>query len=133
MTAKNLFTTVAILCFVFGLSLLISPEFMAQQYLTDPSWMNDGTRLVARGWGAVLVANAVAYWYVRNLSSQEAQKLMLLLTLVTNLGYLPLHLVGIFNQVETPLAWLQVLMAVVMGTWSAMLLRREKTEAPLMA
>ena len=46
MNAKNLFTFVAIVVLLFGLGLTFAPNFMGDQYLTNPAWINEGTKLV---------------------------------------------------------------------------------------
>jgi hypothetical protein len=125
MNAKNLFTVVAILCLLFGLGLTFAPNFMGEQYLTNPSWINEGAKLLAQGWGSLLMVTGVACWYIRNAGPSLGRKVMLLFSLLSNLALIVIHLMAILNRVETSLAWVQVLMALIIAGWAGMLFRQE--------
>ncbi|CCG99447.1 hypothetical protein FAES_1437 [Fibrella aestuarina BUZ 2] len=123
MTIRNLFSLVAFICLVFGLGLAFSPQLMANLYLTDPNWINPAARLLAQGWGAMLLGEGVACWLLRNQGSTTASRAMLWMLIVSNVVFLLVHVTAILNGVETPMAWLQVLMAVLVGGWAALLAR----------
>lgn len=127
MNAKNLFTVVAIICFLFGLGLTFAPNFMAEQYLTNPSWINEGAKLLAQGWGTMLMTTAVACWYVRDAGPSSGRSVMLLFTLLSNLALIVIHFVAVLNRVETALAWVQILMALILASWAGMLFRQESS------
>ncbi|WP_020604158.1 hypothetical protein [Spirosoma spitsbergense] len=124
MNAKNLFTFVAVIVSLFGLGLTFAPDFMAGQYLTNPSWMNDGAKLVAQGWGTTLIAYAAGCWYVRNDGSSSGGKVMLLLVLLSNLALIVIHTLAVLNGVEKAIGWGQVLLSLVLVAWSGMLFRQ---------
>jgi hypothetical protein len=124
MNAKNLFTFVAVIVSLFGLGLTFAPEFMAGQYLTNPSWMNDGVKLVAQGYGTQLIAYAVGCWYVRNDGSSLGGKVMLLSVLLSNLALIVIHTIAVLNGVEKATGWGQVLLSLVLVAWSGMLFRQ---------
>ncbi|WP_461106025.1 hypothetical protein [Spirosoma koreense] len=126
MNAKNLFSTVAVISSVFGLALVFAPDFMGDQYLANPSWINEGATFLAQGWGVTLIAIGAACWYVRTDGPTLGHKAMLLLLLVVNLGFLLIHIVAIMNGVETALGWVQVVMSVIIAGWAGMLLRQER-------
>jgi hypothetical protein len=125
MNAKNLFSMVGIIGLLFGLALVFAPNFMAEQYLTDPSWLNPGGKLMAQGWGVSLVAMGIGCWYVRNDGPTLGRKSMLLMSLVLNIGYMIVQGMAVLNGVETSLGWLQVAFSVLVVVWSGMLLRQE--------
>ena len=124
MNTKNLFTFVAVIVSLFGLGLTFAPDFMAGQYLTNPSWMNDGAKLVAQGWGTTLIAYAAGCWYVRNDGSSSGGKVMLLLVLLSNLALIVIHTMAVLNGVEKAIGWGQVLLSLILVAWSGMLFRQ---------
>ena len=124
MNAKTLFTFVAVIVSLFGLGLTFAPNFMGEQYLTNPSWINDGSKLLAQGWGTHLIAYAVACWYVRDAGSSSGGKVMLLFVSVSNLALIVIHTMAVLNGVEKAIGWGQVLLALVLVVWSGMLFRQ---------
>lgn len=124
MNAKNLFTFVAVIVSLFGLGLTFTPTFMADQYLTNSAWMNQGAKLVAQGWGTTLIAYAVCCWYVRDAGSSSGGKVMLLFVLLSNLALVIIHTLAVLNEVEKAIGWGQVLLALVLAVWSGMLFRQ---------
>lgn len=124
MNTRNLFSVVTVISLVFGLGLAFTPEMMASMYLTDPSWLNPAAKLLAQGWGAMLVGEGVACWLLRNDGLSSSNRAVLWMIVVSNVGFLLLHVNAILNGVELPIAWLQVLMSVVVGGWAALLVRQ---------
>jgi hypothetical protein len=123
MNAKNLFTFVAVVVSLFGLGLTFAPDFMGEQYLTNPSWINDGAKLLAQGWGTMLIAYAITCWYVRDAGPSSGSKVMLLFVLLSNLALIVIHTMAVLNGVEKAIGWGQVLLALVLVVWSGMLFR----------
>ncbi|WP_461087252.1 hypothetical protein [Spirosoma gilvum] len=124
MNAKNLFTFIAVVVLLFGLGLTFAPEFMAGQYLTEPTWMNDGIKLVAQLYGTHLIAYAIACWYIRNDGSSSGGKVMLLSILLSNLALVLVHTMAVLNGVEKAIGWGQVLLSLVFVIWSGILFRQ---------
>ncbi|WP_266367495.1 hypothetical protein [Tellurirhabdus rosea] len=125
MNAKNLFTFVAVIVTLFGLGLIFFPAFMAEQYLTNPSMLNAGFKVVAQSYGTHLIAYAVVCWYVRDAgTSSLGGKVMLLLVLLSNLGLMAVHTLAVLNGVEKATGWGQVLLSLVLVVWSGILFRQ---------
>ena len=127
MNVKNFFTFAAILIALFGLSLVFAMDFMGQQYLTNPGWVNSAVKLLAQGYGTLLLALAVACWYLRDSEPSLGRSAMFLLLLVQNLALVVIHSIAVLNGVETSMGWVQVLIAVVFCAWSWMLFRQQQT------
>lgn len=66
MNTKNFFTLEAINCVVFGIVLFFFPDFIGQEYLTNPDLINEASKIVAKGYGSLLLAMAIAFWLSRN-------------------------------------------------------------------
>jgi len=124
MNTRNLFTLVALINLLFGPGLIFAVESMANLYLTDPGWVNPGATLLAQGWGIMLLAEGAACLVLRNEGLSTGSRALLVLLAVSNAGWLVLHTLAILNKVETPMAWLQVAMGIVVGGWAALLLRQ---------
>ena len=122
MNTKNLFTSVAAVCLLFGIVLAFMPDYIGDQYLADPSMLNPGTRLVAQSYGSSLIAIAVALGYARDAAPSVARKGLLFFVLLSNLSLIVINTLGILNGVETAAAWLTVGISVVFTAWSGMLL-----------
>ncbi|GAB3173617.1 hypothetical protein [Telluribacter humicola] len=124
MNAKNLFTFVAIIVSLFGLGFTFAPEFMGEQYLTNPAWINDGTKVLAQAYGTHLIAYAVACWYVRDAGSSIGGKVMLLSVFLSNLALIVITSMAVLNGIEKTTGWGQVVLSLVLAAWSGMLLRQ---------
>ncbi|MBD2701751.1 hypothetical protein IC229_13960 [Spirosoma sp. BT702] len=124
MNIKNLFSTVSLICLSFGVTLAFFPDYIGNQYLTDPSWINPGAKLVAQGYGTLLIAFAVACWYGRGAEPSLGRRAMIVLILLSDLALVIVHSLAIINKVETPIAWVTVFISVVLTVWSGMLLRQ---------
>ncbi len=124
MNTRNFFTIETILLFLFGLGLTFATDFMGRQYLTNPSWINEGAKLLAQGWGTMLLATGVACWYIRDAGDSLGGKVMLLLLLVSNLALIVIHTLAVLNGVETTLGWAQVLLSLGLAVWSGLLLQQ---------
>ncbi|MFD2570956.1 hypothetical protein ACFSUS_09950 [Spirosoma soli] len=72
----------------------------------------------------ILLAQGVACWVLRSTGLTSGSQAMLWMLVFQNTGWVVLHTLAIVNGVKTPMAWLQVGMAVVVGGWSAVLLRQ---------
>jgi len=127
MNAKNFFTVVAITQFLFAVTLVFTPDFMGQQYLTDPTLVNSVGKLLAQFYGTLLLGITVACWYLRDSSPSLGRKAMFLAVLISNLALIVIHPLAILSGVETSVAWVQVVLAVFFSVWSFMLFRQEQS------
>ena len=125
MDTRNLFTAVAVGCLLFGIALTFMPEYIGNQYLTDPTLMNPVTRMLGQGYGTTLIAIAVALGYSRDAAPSVALKGLLFFVLLSNLALVIIHTMMILNGVEKPTAWLTVVISTVFVGWSGLLLGKE--------
>ncbi|WP_373513289.1 hypothetical protein [Persicitalea sp.] len=132
MNTKNLFTSVAAVCLLFGITLALMPDYIGDKYLADPGMINLGTRLVAQSYGSSLIAIAVALGYAREAGPSVARKGLLFFVLLSNLALIVINTLGILNGVETPAAWLTVGISVIFTVWSGMLLAQQENRAASM-
>lgn len=126
MNTRNLFTAVAVVCLLFGIPLAFMPDYIGNQYLTDPTLMNPVTRLLGQGYGTCLIAIAVALGYGRNSAPSAARKCLVFFVLLSDLALIFIHTMAILNGIETPAAWLTVVISVVFTVWSGLLLSKEE-------
>jgi hypothetical protein len=124
MTTKIFFTAESIICLLFGISLTFMADTLATEYLADPAWLNDGFRVVAAGYGTLLLACAVAYWTVRNSGPSDGRKALLLIALISNACLVILHTKAILSGVETAFTWGTVAMCAVFAAWSSLILTK---------
>ena len=125
MNTKNLFTAVAVVCLLFGVTMAFMPDYIGNEYLADPTMINAGTRMVAQGYGTCLIAIAVALGYSRDAAPSVARKGLLFFILLSDLALIVIHTMAILNGVEKPTAWLTVVISVIFVGWSGLLLGRE--------
>ena len=122
MNTKNLFTSVAAVCLLFGIAMAFTPDYIGNQYLTDPGLMNPVTRMLGQGYGTSLIAIAIALGYARESGPAVARKGLMFFVLFSNLALIAIHTMAILNGVETAAAWLTVGISVIFTAWSGMLL-----------
>ncbi len=128
MNTKNLFITEAFVCLLFGVALTFMPDYIGNQYLTDPSWINPATKTVGQGFGTVLIAIAIACWYGRKAGPSLSRQALLLLLLLNNVAQIIIHPLAIINHVETPAAWVSFLISIGIAGWAGMFLRQGNSE-----
>ncbi|MPR32492.1 hypothetical protein [Salmonirosea aquatica] len=133
MNTKNLFTCVAAVCLLFGITLAFMPEYIGNQYLADPAMMNPVTRMLSQSYGSSLIAIAVALGYARDSGPTFARKALVFFVLISNLALIVIHTMAILNGLETATAWLTVGMSVVFTAWSGMLLSQPENRAAVLA
>jgi hypothetical protein len=125
MNTKNLFTAVAVVCLLFGITLAFMPDYMGSQYLTDPTLINPVVRMLGQDYGFCLIAVAVALGYSRNAAPSVARKGLLLFILLSNLFLILVHTMAVLNGIEKATAWLTVVISIVFAVWSGLLLSKE--------
>jgi hypothetical protein len=126
MNTKNYFTFEAVICLLFGITLTFTPDYLGREYFTDPTWINNGTKLVAQGYGTLLLACAVANWSCRNAELSVGRRALLLLAVVSNVLLLIVHPMAIMSNIETAFTWGTVLICLISAIWGGMLLMKEK-------
>ena len=77
MTVKNLFIFDAIVCLLFGLPLIFTPQVLANIFLVDPA-LTDGALATFRSYGIILSGSGIALLYARNALPSSARKAFLI-------------------------------------------------------
>ncbi|HLO44148.1 MAG TPA: hypothetical protein VK175_07440 [Leadbetterella sp.] len=126
MNTKNFFTVEAIICLIFGIALFFFPDFLGQEYLTNPDWTNEGSKIVAQGYGSMLLAVAIANWLARKSGPSIARHALVVLGTFANIFLIIIHTMAIFGGVETAFAWGTVVMALILAIWGLTLIPKEK-------
>jgi hypothetical protein len=126
MNTKNFFTLEVINCLVFGIALFFFPDFLGKEYLTNPEWINEGTKIVAKGYGSLLLALGIAFWLARNSGPSIARHALVVLGTFSNIFLIIIHSMAILGGVETAIAWGTVVMALILAIWGLMLIPKER-------
>jgi hypothetical protein len=125
MTAKNYFIADAIISLIFGVVLTFIPDYLAKLYLTNPSWLNEGAKVVAECFGTLNISFAVAYWSARNAGPSRGRRALLIVGFFANLFLVIVTAKAIFSNVETNAAWATVVQTLAFTAWSGLLLMKE--------
>ncbi len=102
MSLKTLMVIKAVVCLVFGIAFIFSPErlFSIFGVALDP-----GGAFPAREYGAALFGNLVLTWFARNAAESEARLAIIrALFVYDGIGVL-VTLMAIINGILNPLAW----------------------------
>ncbi len=102
MSLKTLMVIKAVVCLVFGIAFIFSPEklFSIFGVVLDP-----GGTFPAREYGAALFGNLVLTWFARNAAESEARlAIVRALFVYDGIGVL-VTLMAIINGILNPLAW----------------------------
>lgn len=126
MNTKNFFTVEAIICLLFGIALFFFPDFLGKEYLTNPDWTNEASKLVGKGYGSLLLAVAIANWLARNSGPSMARHALVVLGTFANIFLIIIHSMAILGGVETAFAWGTVIMALILAIWGLMLIPKER-------
>lgn len=126
MNTKNFFTLEAINCEVFGIILFFFPDFIGKEYLTNPDLINEASKIVAKGYGSLLLAMAIAFWLSRKSGASIARHALVVLATFSNIFLIIIHSMAILGGVETPIAWGTVVMSLILAIWGLTLIPKEK-------
>jgi hypothetical protein len=126
MNTKNFFTLEAINCVVFGIILFFFPDFIGKEYLTNPDLINEASKIVAKGYGSLLLAMAIAFWLSRKSGASIARHALVVLATFSNIFLIIIHSMAILGGVETPIAWGTVVMSLILAIWGLTLIPKEK-------
>jgi hypothetical protein len=126
MNTRNFFIAEAVICVLFGISLVFFPDMMGKEYLTNPDWINEGAKIIAKGYGSLLLAVGIANWFTRNSTPSKARHSMIILGTFANIFLIVVHTMAIFGGVETNFTWGTVVLVTILGVWGLVLLPKEK-------
>lgn len=126
MNTKNFFTVESIICLLFGIALFFFPDYLGKEYLTNPDWTNEGSKIVAKGYGSLLLAVAISNWLARKSGPSIARHALVVLSTFANIFLIIIHSMAILGGIETAFAWGTVVMALILAIWGLTLIPKEK-------
>ena len=126
MNTKNFFLLEVINCLVFGIALFFFSDFLGQEYLTNPGWTNEASKIVAKGYGSLLLALGIAFWLARKSGPSIARHALVVLGTFANIFLVIIHSMAILGGVETAFAWGTVIMSLFLAVWGLTLIPKEK-------
>ena len=126
MTTKNFFICQGIVSLAFGIPLLFASQMMVDMYAVQKTEVTGLLDLVARGYGALLIAVGVTYILIRDASPSIARRGFLQLPILGNTLATIVHVRAMLQGTENSMGWTTVLIIAALGVWSALLLSKEK-------
>lgn len=125
MTVKNLFIFDAIVCLLFGLPLIFTPQVLANIFLVDPV-LSDGALATFCSYGIILSGSGIALLYAKNALPLSARKAFLIFIAIsgtfTAINNIHAIVTGIANNHE----WGIIISTAIISIWAIMLLLKEK-------
>ncbi|SHK34156.1 Tumour protein p53-inducible protein 11 [Bradyrhizobium lablabi] len=105
MTIKTFFTIIAVLALVHGVGFVLAPEQVATSYgmTTSPSSV-----LMARLFGAALLALGLIFWFARD-NSSESVRGVLIATVIANTVGLVVVVMGTMAGTMNSMGWVAAL------------------------
>jgi hypothetical protein len=128
MTAKNFFYCQAILNISFGLGLLLTPQMLVDMYGAQKTDVTDIFDVISRSYGTLLTSLGITAYLMRDSEPSLARYYYLFGTCIAGLLVTLVHLKGIFQGVENPMAWLVVLSTSLITVWSGLVVSKENKE-----
>ncbi len=127
MTTKNFFIFQAVIALGYGIPLLLFPQSVLEFYSTQNTDVTANILdFVSRSYGALLTACGVAFYYMRNSSTSQGRRALLLLPSVGNPIAVILHILAILQNIENSIGWGTVIILSVLSVWAVLLLLKEK-------
>lgn len=124
MTIKNLFIFDAVVCFLFGVSFIVTPKDVAKLFFTDFS-VTDAAISTFRSYGILLSGSAIALFFARNSLPSAARKGLLLFIIIsgalTSVNLLYSVLANIYNNN----ALFVIVATTIITVWASILLPKE--------
>ena len=123
---KNLFTSAGVFGLIFGLPLIVNPDFVAKTFLVDGT-LTAGTAFTLRGYGILLSSLGIGLLSARNSAPSTGKRGLLLIIVVA-------AAVGVINSVymqvqglTTNSNWLIVALLAVEAIWGITIFAKGKT------
>jgi len=103
MRLKYLLVLNAVVCFVYGISLVLSPATVLSLHdiAQDPS-----AKLMGQFYGAELIAIGLLTWLARNAGDSEARRAIILALLISDVIGVVIAVLGTVSGVMNALGWL---------------------------
>jgi len=123
---KNLFTFAGVFGLIFGLPLIVNPDFVAKTFLVDGT-LTAGTAFTLRGYGILLSSLGIGLLSARNSAPSTGKRGLLLIIVVA-------AAVGVINSVymqvqglTTNSNWLIVALLAIEAIWGITIFAKGKT------
>ena len=126
MNHKNLFLFDGIVCLLFGIPLLISPDMIVGMYAVDISTLDVYGTHMARDAGIVLTSVGIALLAATKARESYGRRALLIQIVVSSILLLALHVYAITAGYLNTLTWSIVALTLFLTIWSGKLLMAEK-------
>ncbi len=128
MTVKNFFLIEGIVCFLFGLPLLLDPSKVTDIYMTASEQFNSVSEVLGRGYGTVLIGLGVLFFSAMKATKSYGRRAILLGVTVSNILITLVHVYSITQGQENSTAWGTVILCTILTIWGGMLWNKETLE-----
>ncbi len=125
MTVKNLFIFDAILCLIFGLPLVFSPQYLANLFLVDPV-LTDGVIATFRSYGIILSGGGIALLSARNSLASKARRGFLIFIAISGTLTAINNIHAVITGIGNNNSWGGIVPTAILSIWGIILLFREK-------
>ncbi len=126
MNHKNLFVFNGIVCLLFGLPLLLTPQLILKMYAVEWEGMNAIMEVVSRGYGTLLIGLGVGLFSATKSSLSHGRRALLIIITVANILVAFVHIYATLTVKENSLGWTIVVLVLILALWSGSLLMKEK-------
>ena len=126
MTTKNFFIFQAFVCLVYGIPLLLAPEFFINLSALSKIEMTSKLENISRGYATALMGIGVASFLVRDALPSLARRGFFVLAFVANTLVTFVNIRSILRGDENNSAWITVLLTAFLSVWSGWLWSKDK-------
>jgi hypothetical protein len=123
MTFRTLLIIKAVVCLVFGVTLLLAPGVLLGLLGAE---LNDGGTFTAREYGAALIGSLLLTWFAKDVKAADARGAILLDLLVYDAIGVVVTFLAVLSGVLNVLAWAIVVVYLFFAVGSAYLLLKER-------
>jgi hypothetical protein len=123
MTFRTLLIIKAVVCLVFGVTLLLAPGLLLGVLGAE---LNDGGTFTAREYGAALIGTLLLAWFAKDVKAADARGAILLDLLIYDLIGVVVTSSVVFSGVLNALAWAIVIVYLFFTVGSGYLLLKER-------
>ena len=124
MTFRTLLIIKAVVCLVFGVTLLLAPGLLLRLL---GAVLNDGGTFTAREYGAALIGTLLLTWFAKDVKAVDARGAILLDLLVYDAIGVVVTFLVVLSGVLNTLGWAIVVVYLFFAVGSAYLLLKEKS------
>ena len=125
MTVRNLFIFDAIVCLLFGLPLIFSPQVLANIFLVDPA-LSNGAIATFRSYGIILSGAGIALLCARNALPSKARRAFLIFIVISGVFTAINNTHGVVTGIGNNYKWGVIISTAIISVWGIILLLKEK-------